>query len=108
EVLVGQRVQAPDALQAFGVQMALLRSEQGRLQELEEAFQAFVRQYPAVLAWRCGLAGLYRELENRAQAREEFEVSAAHNFTDLPQDQQWLAAIVLLSDACAFLADTRR
>jgi tetratricopeptide (TPR) repeat protein len=31
-----------------------------------------------------------------------------HDFTDLPQDQQWLTALVLLSDVCAFLKDTRR
>lgn len=105
---LGQQVQAPDALQAFGIQMAILRNEQGRLQEMESAFKEFVDQYPTVPAWRCGLAGLYRELEQTAQARDVFEQIAAHDFTDFPEDQQWMTAMVLLSDVCAFLRDTHR
>lgn len=105
---LGQQVQAPDAVQAFGIQMAILRHEQNRLQEMEAAFKEFADQYPTIPAWRCGLAGLYRELEKEAQAREEFEQIAARNFTDIPQDQQWLTALVLLSDVCAFLRDTHR
>jgi tetratricopeptide (TPR) repeat protein len=108
QLQLGQHVQAPDALQAFGVQTAILRNEQDRLQEMEAAFKEFVEQYPTVPAWRCGLAGLYRELEDESQARREFERIAVHNFIDLPQDQQWLTSLVLLSDVCAFLRDTRR
>jgi tetratricopeptide (TPR) repeat protein len=104
----GQQVQAPDTLQAFGIQMAILRNEQDRLQEMGTAFKEFVEQYPAVPAWRCGLAGLYRELELAPQAREVFEQIAVHNFTDLPQDQQWMTAMVLLADVCAFLRNPRR
>ncbi|HXG20290.1 MAG TPA: AAA family ATPase [Methylomirabilota bacterium] len=106
QLRLGQQVQAPDTLQAFGVQMAILRNEQDRLQEMEAVFKEFAGQYPTVPAWRCGLAGLYRELEQEDQARAEFERIAAHNFTDLPQDQQWLTALMLLSDVCTFLRET--
>jgi len=108
QLQLGQQVQAPDTLQAFGVQMAILRNEQDCLQEMEAVFKEFVEQYPAIPAWRCGLAGLYRELEQEDQVRAEFERIAVHNFTDLPQDQQWLTALMLLSDVCAFLRDTQR
>jgi tetratricopeptide (TPR) repeat protein len=108
QLAVGQRVQAPDAIPAFGVQMALLRREQGRLPEMEIAFRTFVDQYPTVPAWRCGLAGLYNELGDAPRAREEFERAAAHDLTDLPRDPQWLAAIAIASEVCAFLGDTRR
>jgi predicted ATPase len=107
-LLIGQRVQAPDALQAFGAQMATLRGEQGRLHELAPAIQAFAEQHAAVPAWQGALAHLHAELGQHEEARRAFERLAAHGFTDLPRDQQWLTTLVLLAEVCTFLGDTAR
>lgn len=105
-LLVGQRVQAADALQAFGAQMATLRGEQGRLHELAPAIQAFAEQHATVPAWQGALAHLHAGLGQHEEARRAFERLAAHRFTDLPRDQQWLTTLVLLAEVCAFLGDT--
>ena len=55
-----------------GVQMFLLRREQGRLAELAPAVRYFVRQHTAT-AWRPGLALIYSELGLVQEARVEFE-----------------------------------
>ncbi|MCH8921233.1 MAG: tetratricopeptide repeat protein, partial [Chloroflexi bacterium] len=105
---MGQGVQDPNVAQAFGVQIATLRREQGRFQEMEPAFKGFVAQFPATPAWRAGLAWLYSEVGREAEARAEFEHLAADDFADLPQDLNWLIAVTLLSEVCAFLGDARR
>jgi tetratricopeptide (TPR) repeat protein len=105
---IGQRVQSQTAANFFGVQMFSLHREQGRLQELEAAVKGFVQQYPAVPAWRSALASLYSELGHEAEARAEFEHLAVNDFADLPGDNSWLIGVTLLSEVCAFLADSRR
>jgi len=57
----GQQAQVENADGVFGIQMSLLRREQGRLAELAPAVRYFVRQHTAA-AWRPGLALIYSEL----------------------------------------------
>ena len=104
---LGQRAKAVDALQSFGIQIALVRREQSRLKEIEPAIKGLVARYPAMPAWRSGLAWLYSEL-GREEARTEFERLAANGFANLPQDWLWLTAITFLSEVCAFLSDVSR
>ena len=64
----------PNTLQAFSVVMFELRREQGRLAEIEEEFARYAGQYPAVPAWRAGLATLYMELGRIDDARARVRV----------------------------------
>ena len=105
---LGQRVRAVDAWQGFGIQIVLVRREQGRLQEIESAIEGFVAQYPAIPGWRSALAWLYSEQGREAEARREFDHLAANDFADLPPDWVWLTAIALLSEVCASLGDISR
>jgi hypothetical protein len=57
----GQQAQVENADGVFGIQMFLLRREQGRLAELAPAVRYFVRQHTAT-TWRPGLALIYSEL----------------------------------------------
>src|SRR5262249_60283410 len=58
---LGSQAQIPDAFQSFGVQLAFVRREQGRFEELEAPLRGLVEQYPATPAWRTALAILYAE-----------------------------------------------
>jgi tetratricopeptide (TPR) repeat protein len=104
----GQQAQSPNAFLLFAVQIFGLRREQGRLQELEDALKGFVIRYPAIPAFRSGLAFLYSELGREVDARVEFEQLAATDFADLPRDGTWLNTLDELAQVCAFLGDTRR
>jgi class 3 adenylate cyclase len=105
---IGQRVEPTDAPQAYAVQMLILRREQGRLAELQEAVKTFGRKYPALPAWRCGLAYLHVHCGQQAQAREEFEKLAAGDFADLPKDIFWPVAISMLAEVSVELRDEER
>ena len=103
----GQQAQVENADGVFGIQMFLLRREQGRLAELAPAVRYFVRQHTAT-AWRPGLALIYSELGLVQEARTEFEHLAQHDFTDLPRDGLWVTCITYLAEVCTFLQDTAR
>ncbi|MBI3802016.1 MAG: AAA family ATPase [Deltaproteobacteria bacterium] len=106
---LGQKAQrSQDATLVFGIQIFVLRREQGGLEDLEPAIRASAEQYPAFPIVRYWLACLYSELGRTAEAGREFERLAEHDFADLPQDISWLLALAFLSQACTFLGDTGR
>ena len=92
----------------FRMQIGFIRLEQGRLDELVEAFEGVAAQYPQLAAWRCGLAYIYAQVERPAQARHELEALARADFGDLPRDVDWLSSLSLLSEVVVFLGDRRR
>jgi len=103
-----QESQSANATQAYGMQMFLLRWEQGRLSELEVPVRAFVEQFPDAPAWRAALAFLYSELDRRPEALSEFERLAADDFSDLPRDALWTITVGLASEVCACIGDAQR
>jgi predicted ATPase/DNA-binding SARP family transcriptional activator len=105
----GRRVRQSDAGTFFLSQMFMLRREQGRLQELEPTIRGYVdRQSTLDANVRCALAQLHSELGNEREARDLFEQLAASEFAEVPKNALWLGSIVLLSQTCAFLGDSRR
>jgi DNA-binding SARP family transcriptional activator len=96
------------AAQAFGAQILMVRREQGRLEEVVEAIQAFADRYPELIVWRCTVAWVYAELDRRREARQELEAVARSNFRDLPRDGVWLMCMSELALVAAFLGDARR
>jgi DNA-binding SARP family transcriptional activator len=96
------------ATRTFSMQMAFMRIEQGRLDELVPTFESIVAQYPQLPAWRCGLAYIHAELERAGPARHELEVLARADFGDLPRDSDWLTSVSLLSKVAVFLDDVPR
>lgn len=105
---VGQRAQSQNVMQIYGIQIFGLRREQGRLAELEAAFQGFVERYPTLPSWRAGLGYVLAELGRETDARAHFEVLATNDFAAVPRDSFWLTAMATISDACVFLGDARR
>jgi tetratricopeptide (TPR) repeat protein len=105
---IGQRLQLEAAGGVYGLQMFALRREQGRLKEVEPVVRVFVQQHSAAAAWRPGLAVIYSELGQTADARAEFENLAQHDFADLPRDSLWMGTMTYLADICTFLGDRAR
>jgi tetratricopeptide (TPR) repeat protein len=105
---IGRRAQYPDAMQEFLVQMLALRRAQGCLDEVGDEARAWVDENSHMPAWRCGLAYVFAESGREAEARQLFELLAAHDFADLPRDYTWLAAITLLARVACVLRDGPR
>ena len=107
-LVLGRRLKGKDPSGAFGMQMFIIRKQQGRLQEVASAVQAFVQHNSASAAWRPGLTLLYRELDMAAEARTEFEHLAADDFAALPKDALLVVCLAYLAEVCAFLGDVGR
>lgn len=104
----GEQVQAPNALQFFGVQIFSLRREQGRLSELQDVVEKFAADYPALTIWRCGLAFLQAELGQMVQAQRGLDDLAADDFAGLRRDGNWMASMALLAEVAAAVGDAER
>jgi DNA-binding SARP family transcriptional activator len=105
---IGQHGQAENAVNYYAQAMFNIRREQGRLEEVEPSVRRFIDLYPALVAWRAGLALLLLELERPDEAREEFERLATGGFDALPRDANWLIAVTLLAEVCGAFGDGRR
>jgi len=105
---IGQRAQDQNATLFFATTMTTLRRLQGRFSELVHKVKGFVETYPSIVGWRATLAQIYAELDERENARAEFESLAVHDFADLPRDGAWVVSMCLLAQVCAYLNDSHR
>lgn len=100
---IGARAHDPNAANYIGILGFMLRREQGRLAEVEQAVEGFVARYPAVPAWRCGLLLLDVEIGREERASKELDKLAADGFAGLPRDINWLPAMAWLALAAGRL-----
>jgi predicted Zn-dependent protease len=64
------------AARYYAVQLLAIRLEQGRMGELEQPAREFVQAYPAISAWRVGLARLLLEVGRASRTAEELGLEA--------------------------------
>ncbi len=82
----------PDAFAYYGVQLIMIRTEEGRLGELESVIADAVEQNPSIPAYEAVLAAAHLDAGNEEAARELVEEAAARSFA-LPEDQPWFDGI---------------
>lgn len=104
----GNRIGAGSAAQFYGVQLFVMRREQGRLAELEDAVVRLDGELPAMWTWRSALALLHAEDGRTDLAQRELDAMADGGFSDVPEDVNWLVVMALLADLCATLGDAPR
>jgi tetratricopeptide (TPR) repeat protein len=102
---IGREVDPSLSSLLSGAQLLYMRWWQGRLNELAPAVEGFAAQYPAMPAWRCGLALIRRELEDRQGAADVLADVRAQGFGSLPDDNILLVAMTFLAEACGWLRD---
>lgn len=105
---LGQQSQPVTALATKRLQTFLLKREIGGLEGEAETLAAWSVGDPTFPIGRCALANLYSDLGLRAEAAATFEELAESDFAGVHLDEEWLAALSLLADACAFLGDRER
>lgn len=102
---LGERALSWNAAVSYGLQLYVLRREQGRLEEIEELVRASVEEHPTYPIWRCALTQMAAELGDASEARDSFDVLAADGFASLPFDEEWLVSMGFLAEAVSALAD---
>ncbi len=105
---IGQTLGNPGYLQTSLAQLFDIRSNQGRAGELEAGVKYWVEQQPDNLGWLGALPYLYSLLDRKAEAHEWFEKLAAKDFTDVPQDPNYLVVIAVGAWIARYLGDARR
>ena len=104
----GERGLAWNAALSHGMQLYMLRREQGRLDEVEDLVRRSVDEFPNYPIYRCAGAQMAAELGDTAEASEALEDLAADDFAELPFDDDWLVAMTLLAETATALRDVER
>lgn len=104
----GRHSMSRDATVSFRLQSFILRREQGRLAEMEDAIRQSIQEYPARQIFRCALILLLCELQREPAAQAALDQLAANAFADISFDNDWLLCMSLLADAIERLADAAR
>ena len=86
-------------MQTSAIVLFELRRYQGRLDEIAGPMETFADQYPAVPAWRCGLALLYAELGRDEDALAQIDLLEPDNYAALPRDANRLTGLALAAEA---------
>jgi class 3 adenylate cyclase/tetratricopeptide (TPR) repeat protein len=94
----------PDAATAFGAQVYVLRTNQGRLGELLDILRANADAQPHNLGWRAALARAYCDTDQLAEARAQVDALRSGGF-DYRPNMQWTAIVVALSLVVSDLQD---
>jgi len=105
---LGRHAQGADAVLSHRIHVFTLRSQQGRLEGLEEILTRSAEEYPARPMFRCMLARLYADLAREADAQRFFDELAADEFAALPLTNEWLFSLGFLTDVAEHLGDAAR
>jgi tetratricopeptide (TPR) repeat protein len=100
---LGERAQGWNAAVSYGLQLYLLRREQGRVDEVDDLVRRGARDNPTYPVCRAALTNMLVELGATAEARKEFEAFAADGFGGLPFDEEWEVSSCLLAEVAARL-----
>lgn len=96
-----ERLETPTAMQMYGIQMIALRRVRGGLEEMVPLAAAMVEEYPAIPAWRTGLAYALVESGDLDGAAEQLRILAPDRFAVIPKDANWHVGVAL----CAYVAE---
>ncbi|WP_290650733.1 BREX system ATP-binding domain-containing protein [Aquisalimonas sp.] len=101
----GRRIWRDAAEGIFGVQMFVIRRDQGRLGELSLAVRSISREQPADAVWQPGLALIYVELGMTEEARAALERLVRDDFAAVPRDALWPACLAFLAEVAVELGE---
>jgi eukaryotic-like serine/threonine-protein kinase len=104
----GQRAEEPLSAQFYGIQMSVLHTLRGTVDEMIPTVRELAKRYPAIRAWRLALVSFLCESGRLDEGRQEFERLAAHDFEDLPLDANYITGVALTSRAAWRLGDAER
>jgi tetratricopeptide (TPR) repeat protein len=97
-----------NAATSYRLQMFLLHKECGTPPYPEEALTKLIAEAETYRILRCALASLLVDRGRDAEARAIFRDFAEDDFGRLNIDEEWLAAMTLLSEVCDAIGDVDR
>jgi class 3 adenylate cyclase/tetratricopeptide (TPR) repeat protein len=98
---ISQATDQPDASTWFGVQLYMIRFEQGRLQDLAPMFEAAIARGPRLHNWHAALAMAQVELDRIDEARVVVGQLMAVDYPGQRSQPHWLLGMCCLGSAAA-------
>ena len=98
---LSQSTDQPDASTWFGVQLYMLRYEQGRLDELAPLFEAAIARNPRLRNWHAALAMAQTELGRIDEARVVVAQMMSADYPANRTEPHWLLGMCQLGSAAA-------
>ena len=105
---LGESSGQPDAGFMFIGQLAAIRAEQDRLDELIERLSQYIEELPAQRVSSSLLALALAKTGHSIEARDVFETLARSDFAEIPFNALWLRAVTDCAVVCHRLHDTTR
>ena len=97
---IGQEAGQPDAVLVYAAALQQARTYQGRAQEVIEMMEQSVSAYPAIAAWRAGLAVDACAISiEEPRPRRSSSMAASDRFEHIAPDSATLTALALYADA---------
>jgi DNA-binding winged helix-turn-helix (wHTH) protein/tetratricopeptide (TPR) repeat protein len=101
----GQALGTPNALGAFAAQLYGIRSEQGRLADLDAPLASLAREQPDLPVFRAASLTVAIACGHRDEARRALGRMLDFDLERLPRDQNWLPVLALLAQASVAVGD---
>jgi class 3 adenylate cyclase/tetratricopeptide (TPR) repeat protein len=102
---LSQATDQPDTSTWFGVQLYMLRFEQGRLGELRDLFAAALARAPRLYTWHAALAMALTELGDLDGARALIAQMCDADYPHRPGEPHWLIGMCCMGTAAAAVGD---
>ncbi len=96
---IGQEAGQPDAVFVYAAALQQARIYQGRAQEIVEMVEQSASAYPAIAAWRAGLASVLGYVDRGAEAAKILEQAASDRFEHIASNSATLTALALYAEA---------
>jgi len=103
---IGQESDPLDAAMIYGGQLAFIRREQGRANEIIEMVEQSVSANPGIATWRAGLAAVSVACGREDQARSLLEQDTSDGFKQLASNVTMLTGLTLYAEAAAHTRNT--
>jgi tetratricopeptide (TPR) repeat protein len=100
-----QATDQPDAITWFGVQLYMIRYEQGRLTELVDMAHARIAKSPKLYTWHASLAMSLTELDRFDEARAVVRQMLDVGYPTRKGEPHWIIGMACLGSAVAALGD---
>jgi DNA-binding CsgD family transcriptional regulator len=89
----------------YGMQMYVIRREQGRLDEVAPVLRLAVQAAEKSGVWLPGLAAAFAEMGMLDEARRTFTPLAQDGFAGIARDTMWPCCLTYLAEVCIALGD---
>jgi tetratricopeptide (TPR) repeat protein len=105
---IGEQLGSRTPMLIAGIQIYMMRREQGRFEEIELMLRSMAEQNASMPAFRAALAHFCAEAGRLDEARSELEAVARAGFATFPRDANWLSMMGELAQVVGVLGDGAR